>query len=121
MKKKFYILLACLLIFPLLAESVWAKVYIDIRSPSFRKFPIAISPFKAPISPNEDLKFGERATEILNNDLTISGFFALIDPRTFAENTVRGQPSGLPSGPGPTPGAPGAEAIDFRPLANIGA
>ena len=87
MKKGFLILLAGLLLSPLLAESVWAKVYIDIRSPSFRKFPIAISPFKAPLSPNEDLKLGERATEILNSDLTISGFFALIDPRTFTENT----------------------------------
>ena len=48
MKKGFFILLATLLLFPLLAESLWAKVYIDIRSPSFRKFPIAISPFQGP-------------------------------------------------------------------------
>jgi len=68
MKKRFFILLAGLLLLPLLAESVWAKVYIDIRSPSFRKFPIAISPFKAPLSPNEDLKLGERATEILKRE-----------------------------------------------------
>ena len=121
MKKGFFILLASLLLLPLLAESLWAKVYIDIRSPSFRKFPIAISPFRAPISPTEDLKLGERATEILNNDLTISGFFTLIDPRTFAENTVRGRPAEVPSGPGPIPGAPGAESIDFRLWANIGA
>ena len=121
MKKGFFILLAIFLLFPLLAESLWAKVYIDIRSPSFRKFPIAISPFKVPVSPNEDLKLGERATEILTNDLTISGFFALIDPRTFAENTVRGQPAGFPSGTGQIPGPPGSEFIDFRPWANIGA
>jgi TolB protein len=120
-KKNFFILLAVSLLLPLLGEGLGAKVYIDIRSPSFRKFPIAISPFKAPISPTEDLKLGARATEILTNDLTISGFFALIDPRTFAENIVRGHPAGPPSGTGQIPSAPVSEIIDFRPWANIGA
>jgi hypothetical protein len=61
-------------IFP---DSLWAKVYIDIRSPSFRKFPIAISSFKAPALPGENTNFGERAREILHDDLSLSGFFAL--------------------------------------------
>ena len=119
MKKGFFILLAIVFFLPFLGDSLWAKVYIDIRSPSFRKFPIAVSPFKASLSPNEDLKLGERATEILNNDLTISGFFALIDPRTFAENALRSQPAGSPSGTGQIPAVPGSEVIDFRPWGNI--
>jgi len=120
MKKVFPILLAVLFVTPILSEPLWAKVYIDIRSPSFRKFPIAISPFKPPVSPNQDLKLGERATEILNSDLTICGFFALIDPRTF-ENTVRTLAPAPTPGTGQIPGGLTSELIDFRSWANVGA
>ena len=120
MKKGFSILLTVLFLTPILSEPVWAKVYIDIRSPSFRKFPIAISPFKTPVSPNQELKLGERATEILTSDLTISGFFALIDPRTF-ENTVRSLAPAPTSGTGQIPGGLTSELIDFRTWANVGA
>ncbi|MBI4495911.1 MAG: Tol-Pal system beta propeller repeat protein TolB [Deltaproteobacteria bacterium] len=92
------------------AVELSAKVYIDIRSPSFRRFPIALAPFRAPAAP-ADSKAAELATEILRNDLDISGFFALIDPKSFSEDPRS-------AGVGP---AAGPEAIDFRGWANVGA
>jgi len=120
-KKSFTLLLVILFLLIILGEFLWAKVYIDIRSPSFRKFPIAISPFKTPIFSNEEMKLEERATEILTNDLSISGFFALIDPRTFVENRVRALPRGSSSVTAQGPAASPSEAIDYRSWANIGA
>ncbi len=109
--KKSLFLFAFLLILELAFTGLsWAKVYIDIRSPSFRKFPIAISPFKS--SPSGDSKFGERATDILTGDLNISGFFSLIDPKSFGEEAPR-----PPSGTDPS----GAALIDFRRWTNVGA
>jgi TolB protein len=121
MKKIFSIFAVFFALTILLGERSWAKVYIDIRSPSFRKFPIAISPFKAPISPSQDLKLGERATDILTNDLSISGFFALLDPKTFRENAVREGAGGTTSGTGPGVTTAGSEPMDFRNWANLGA
>jgi len=122
MRKRFSIFsLAVFLLAVPLSGSLWAKVYIDITSPSFRKFPIAVAPFKVPISPADDLKLGERATEILSSDLSICGFFALLDPITFVESPARPRPGGNSSGSGPTASPSGLEAIDFRNWANIGA
>ncbi len=105
----------------LLAADLWAKIYIDIRSPSFRKFPIAIAPFTGSNTPYEDMKLGERTTEILTGDLSLCGFFALIDPRTYAETPRRpvtaGSLSGIPGGSIKN----GVDANDFRNWANIGA
>jgi len=115
MKKKFFPFLIFLLLGGLGGESLWAKVYIDIRSPSFRKFPIAIAPFRSPLLPNEDMKLGERATDILSNDLSFTGFFALIDPKSFGENIAK------PPSPGSGPAGTGPEMIDFRSWANTGA
>jgi len=98
-----------------------AKVYIDIQSPSFRKFPIAISPFQAPVSPSDPMKLGERATDILNSDLDLCGFFDLVDPKSF---TASVNPNGSPSsssGNDPEAAGQGKESVDFRGWANIGA
>jgi TolB protein len=97
-----------------------AKVYIDIQSPSFRKFPIAISPFQASASPSDPMKLGERATDILNSDLDLCGFFALVDPKSF---TASVNPNRSSSSPRNSQGAVGqvGESVDFRGWANIGA
>ncbi len=123
MRKKFSVVsLVVFLLAAPLGGSLSAKVYIDITSPSFRKFPIAVAPFKVPTSPSEDLKLGERATEILNSDLNICGFFALLEPITFVESPVRPRPEGGNSSASGSTAAPsGLEAIDFRRWANIGA
>jgi len=123
MRKKFSVVF--LVVFLLAAPwggSLSAKVYIDITSPSFRKFPIAVAPFRVPTSPSEDLKLGERTTEILNSDLNICGFFALLEPITFVESPARpGPEGGNSSASGSTAALSGLEAIDFRSWANIGA
>ncbi len=121
MKRGLFIFTVLFLLTTLWGELSWAKVYIDIRSPSFRKFPIAIYPFKAPISPSGDSKLGEQTTEILSNDLSFSGFFALLDPSAFLENTGRALPGRSPSGPGQGLAGTSAQSIDFRRWANIGA
>ncbi len=113
MKKNFLILLVFLLAPVLLSQVLWAKVYIDIRSPSFRKFPIALAPFKALTPPSQDMKLGERGREILREDLDISGFFSLLTPETSPEKT-EGAPSAPERGTAP-------ESPDFQPWANLGA
>jgi TolB protein len=113
MKKNYLILLVLLLAPFLLSQILWAKIYIDIRSPSFRKFPIALSPFKALTPPSQDMKLGERGREILREDLDISGFFSLLTPETSPEKT-----GGIPSPPGE---GTAPESPDFQPWANLGA
>lgn len=53
-----------------------AKVYIDIGSPTFRPFPIAVVGFKE-LSPGTG-ELARSVDAILLNDLTISGFFDII-------------------------------------------
>lgn len=116
MKKNFLIFLSVLLAMILLDQSLWSKVYIDIRSPSFRKFPIAIAPFQASTPPNQDMKLGERARDILREDLDLSGFFALITPSASPERT-----GGTPAAPGEERPAADLNSLDFQPWANLGA
>jgi TolB protein len=109
MKRNVGILLL-LLPYLFLGESLcWGKVYIDITSPSFRKLPIVISPFKAPFSINEDMKLGQRATDILTDDLDLTGFFTLVDPKGFGAREGQGTK-------GPSP-----DTEDFQGWKNIGA
>ncbi|MDI6753822.1 MAG: Tol-Pal system beta propeller repeat protein TolB [Thermodesulfobacteriota bacterium] len=121
MKKSWLIFLVALLLVGVSTEFLRAKVYIDIRSPSFRKFPIAITPFKSPLTPNEDMKLGERVTDILSNDLSISGFFALIDPKSFGESLIKPPPGVSPLPAGQRPAGTLPDSVEFRRWANIGA
>jgi TolB protein len=114
MKKKFLVFLFILPAFLLWGQLLWPKVYIDIRSPSFRKFPVALAPFKASSLPNRDMDLGERAREILREDLDISGFFALLTPSAPPEKA--GAPVPGEDRPGTEPDSP-----DFQPWANLGA
>ncbi len=88
--KKLFFFLFCFLIFSSWGlDRLAAKIYIDIRSPSFRKFPIAIEPFFSSAPGQPEMRLGERATEILNSDLNICGFFSLLDLR---ELEAKGKP-----------------------------
>ncbi len=65
------------------------KVYIDIDSPSFQKFPIAIADFK-PLQPGAET--GDLPVwfaDTLSRDLLITGYFNVIDRRAFLEDTSR--------------------------------
>jgi TolB protein len=111
MKKQALFLPALLLLTLFLAHHLSAKIYIDIRSPSFRKFPIVISTFQSSAPTNREMRLGERATEILKNDLDISGFFSLITPSGSDPSAKPGEDR---------PGA-GAEPVEFQAWANLGA
>ena len=119
--KKSSFLVSTILLFLLLGPPLWAKVYIDIRSPSFRKFPVGIATFKTSASTNRDMQLGERGTEILKNDLDICGFFALITPSGSGEKDFPSGQSGPSAKPGEGQSGADSEAVDFRPWANLGA
>jgi len=121
MKKQVLFLPALLLLTLFLAHHLSAKIYIDIRSPSFRKFPLAISTFQSSAPTQGDMQLGERASEILKNDLDISGFFSLITPSGSVEKEPRPPGSAPSSKPGEDHPATGVESLDFQPWANLGA
>jgi len=66
--------------------SAYGKVYIDIDSPSFQKFPLAVAEFQ-PLTGEEgkgDLPLWFADT--LTRDLTITGYFNVLDRRAFLED-----------------------------------
>ena len=81
MKKVFLvILLVSALFVPVIGI---AKVYIDIGSPTFRPFPIAIVGFEDLSPVTGDL--AKSVYTVLMNDLTISGFFDIIQRENFPQ------------------------------------
>jgi TolB protein len=91
--KKTACLILCLIL-PLLCLSRPAagKVYIDILSPAFQKFPVAIPDF-APLPGSETA--GALATEIpgkLSAALELTGFFRVVDRKAYLESP--GTPEG---------------------------
>jgi TolB protein len=91
--KKTACLILCLIL-PLLCLSRPAagKVYIDILSPAFQKFPVAIPDF-APLPGSEAA--GALATEIpgkLSAALELTGFFRVVDRKAYLESP--GTPEG---------------------------
>ncbi|OIP91245.1 MAG: Tol-Pal system beta propeller repeat protein TolB [Syntrophobacterales bacterium CG_4_8_14_3_um_filter_58_8] len=79
-----------LLLFPLFsAGPACAKVYIDIDSPSFQQFPIAVADFK-PLRPfPENEKLSLLFSDTLSRDLTLTGYFHLLDRKAFLEDPKR--------------------------------
>jgi TolB protein len=72
-----------------LSGPVYGKVYIDIESPSFQKFPIAISEFK-PLQPGAEMgDFPAWFADTLTRNLLITGYFNVIDRRAFLEDQSR--------------------------------
>lgn len=107
--KKTFAFFGALAFLLLSAGFSWGKVYIDITSPSFRKLPIAIAPFESSPTGSGEMRLGERATDILNHDLSLTGFFSLIDNRNSGEKSGRTAPGKLP------------QTEEFRSWANLGA
>jgi TolB protein len=64
----------------------YGKVYIDIDSPSFQKFPIAVADFKPlrPVADKGDLPAW--FSDTLSRDLTITGYFQMLDRKAFLED-----------------------------------
>jgi TolB protein len=87
LKHPLILILALLLMF--LSGPACGKVYIDINSPSFQKFPIAITDFK-PLRPAADK--GDLPvwfSDTLSRNLTITGFFNVLDRKAFLEDPKR--------------------------------
>jgi len=73
MLKYFFILLS----FLIFISPAQARVYFDINAPSFVQIPIVIAKWKS--LDKTPPSFTEKVYEILANDLTLSGFFKVID------------------------------------------
>jgi len=78
----------------------------QIFGPGSQSFPIAIPPLKN-LGGDADGALGKQFARVLTRDLDISGYFKIVDPRTFIEDP---QTSGIT-----------AEQIDFVGWASIGA
>jgi TolB protein len=63
------------------------RQYIDVGSPNFRPLPIAIAPFQA--RPEAQIDSNE-IFQVLRDDLTLSGLFDIIDPRSFLADPQEG-------------------------------
>jgi len=88
MKKTGYIFIIfiCLLFFsPALSHT---KTYIDIDSPSFRRFPIAITYFKNLGGKDNKGDISKEIFEVLTQDLEFSGLFSIVDHSLLIESPV---------------------------------
>ncbi|MGO8988343.1 MAG: Tol-Pal system beta propeller repeat protein TolB [bacterium] len=75
-KMKRYLLLFLFVIF-VVTPSAEARIYLDINAPTFVQIPIILAKWKSADKTSSPLS--EKVYEILKNDLTLSGFFKVID------------------------------------------
>jgi TolB protein len=101
----FFCLLA-VLISLCMGDQIFAKVYIDIDSPSFQKFPIAIADFRKTGGDLSSEDLSNWFADSLENYLNITGFFKSISRKAF----LNGQNQTTPD-----------ERIDFDAWTVIGA
>ena len=64
------------------------RVYIDIDSPHFQKFPLAVTPFYALGPSPEGAELSRWFSASLTEMLAITNFFQLIPPTAFLEDPV---------------------------------
>ncbi len=83
-----------------------ARIEVDINAPSIQKFQIAVPYFRGPGSVGESKGMAFKLTEIISHDLDLTGYFSLIDKRSF----LAGESATLTLG-----------AIRFRDWSTIGA
>jgi len=75
-------------IFLFFPAQVSGKMYIDINAPSIRKFQIAIPDFKELSLQNSHPELSEKLSEIISNDLDLSGYFNPINKDAFLGGKV---------------------------------
>jgi TolB protein len=68
------------------------RIYIDINSPSLRKFKIAIPDFKNLGSQTEHPELATKLSRVVSNDLDLSGYFTPMDKEAFLEEQTGGVP-----------------------------
>ena len=83
--KIFMCFLVCVIAFHAENKICLAKVYIDIDSPSFQKFPIAIADFRKTGGDAYPEDLSRWFPDVLANDLTMTGFFNNINKKAFLD------------------------------------
>ena len=110
--KKIYLISVCIFFFCTLlffSNSVAAKVYVDIDSPTFQQIPIAICDFSSQIKgAAQSANFGITVSDDVKKDLSLTGIFNILNKKSFLE--------GIDSRPATT-----TENIRFSDWAAIGA
>ena len=79
-------ILGLFLMLALDAGLAWAKVYIDIDSPSFQRFPMAVAEFKSLRPGAEAAGYPAWFADTLSRSLLITGYFNVIDRRAYLED-----------------------------------
>jgi TolB protein len=107
MRVKFNVVLIFTVLSLFVSATGWGKVYLDIDSPSFHKFSIAVPAFKdlRPLAQTDNLTIW--FADELSRCLDITGYFQILDKKSFLED---------PSQAGIT-----AEGIKFDDWTTIGA
>jgi TolB protein len=82
--------------------NAYGRVYLDIDSPAFQKFPIAVTDLKKLSGGPDTEKLSTWFSDTLSNSLNITGFFNIISKKAFLAN-------------------PAADAINFADWSAIGA
>ena len=82
--KKLFVSCSIFLLLSLLPIHGFASIYIDINSPSFQKFRTAIPDFVYMDGTDAD-NTGVEISKTLANNLNLSGYFEIMDPRGFIE------------------------------------
>ncbi len=78
-------LFACALLFFYLEGVTFARIYIDVNSPSVPKFNIAIPDFKNLGDDNKRPALSTELSGVVSNDLDLSGYFNPLDKAAFLE------------------------------------
>ncbi len=73
-----------------LAKDCLARIYIDINSPSVKKFKIAIPEFKNLGSPQDHPELAAQFSDIIANDLDLSGYFLPMEKEAFLSEKKEG-------------------------------
>jgi TolB protein len=76
-------LLVCTLIFFCFEDVTFARIYIDVNSPSVPKFKIAIPDFKNLGGENTRPALSTELSGVVSNDLDLSGYFLPLDKASF--------------------------------------
>jgi TolB protein len=63
------------------------RQYIDVGSPDFHPLPVAIAPFQS--APDARVQSRE-VSQVLGDDLTLSGIFEVVDPKSFLADPAEG-------------------------------
>ena len=84
---KLFICFVCALFIVSQEYHAFGKVYIDINSPTFQKFPIAITDFKKMSGDSSQGDLSSWFSDTLGTYLEITGFFNIINKKAFLEDS----------------------------------